>query len=144
MQTLSFEEMLEKILSKDQRYQRDAYLFVREGLDHAQKRHGKSSQEDIRHVSGQQLLDALREYGLSQYGPMTLTVLAEWGIRQCEDFGEIVFNMVDCGLLSKTESDSRDDFKGGYNFKEAFEKPFVPVARLAAAPPSESKPSEVS
>lgn len=57
---------------------------------------------------------------------MSLTVLTEWGITRCEDFGEIVFNMVEHKLLSKTDEDSREDFRSIYTFKEAFERPFRP------------------
>ena len=133
MQAINFEEVLEKILAKDSRYHREAYLFVREGLDHAQKLMSKTNKNEIRHISGQELLGGLRDYGLSQYGPLTATVLSEWGIHRCEDFGELVFNMVEAGLLSKTDTDSRDDFKGGYDFYDAFSKPFLPASR--SAPP---------
>jgi uncharacterized repeat protein (TIGR04138 family) len=57
---------------------------------------------------------------------MALLVLEEWGIRSCEDIGEIVFNMVEANLLAKTDEDSRDDFKGAYDFQEAFREPFLP------------------
>jgi uncharacterized repeat protein (TIGR04138 family) len=57
---------------------------------------------------------------------MAVTVFEEWGIHSCQDFGEIVFNMVDIGLLAKTEKDSRADFSDGYEFFEAFRKPFLP------------------
>jgi len=53
-------------------------------------------------------------------------VLNEWGVHRCEDFGEIVFNMVEHDLLAKTSEDSRENFKGGYDFEEAFRKPFLP------------------
>ena len=56
----------------------------------------------------------------------------EWGITNCKDFGDIVFNMVENGLLAKTEKDSRDDFQNGYDFTTAFRKPFWPQSRLAA------------
>ena len=64
---------------------------------------------------------------------MTLTVLEEWGIKCCEDFGEIVFNMVENKLLAKTEQDSREDFRNGYDFHDAFRKPFLP-SRIASEP----------
>ena len=80
----------------------------------------------MRHISGQDLLGGMRAYALEQYGPMALPVLHEWGIERCEDFGEIVFNMVENELLAKTEEDSRDDFSGGYTFDEAFRQPFLP------------------
>jgi uncharacterized repeat protein (TIGR04138 family) len=131
MHGINFDEELEKILAKDPRYTREAYNFVREALDHTQKMIGKAPKDDVpRHVSGQQLLNGIREYALQQYGPMALTLLGEWGIRRCEDFGELVFNMVENSLLAKTEEDTREDFKGGYEFEEAFRKPFVPVSRV--------------
>lgn len=133
MQATNFDEVLDTILSKDHRYHREAYLFLREGLDFTQKQISNANKHEIRHITGQELLQGLREYGLNQYGPMALTVLTEWGVRSCEDFGEIVFNMVDHGLLSKTEKDNRDDFKGGYDFEEAFRAPFLPTNKKARA-----------
>jgi len=140
MHGIDFDEELEKIVAKDSRYTRDAYLFVREALDHTQKMIGKPGRDDApRHVSGQQLLDGIRDYALQQYGPMAITVLNEWGIRRCEDFGELVFNMVENSLLAKTEKDSRADFAGGYTFDDAFRKPFLPVGPA----PSPEKPAEL-
>jgi uncharacterized repeat protein (TIGR04138 family) len=129
MQEISFEEGLEKIRAKDPRYPCDAYRFVREALDHTQKTTGKDSRGRPRHVSGQELLQGIREHALSQFGPMVMTVLAEWGIRSCGDFGEIVFNMVESELLAKTEQDTRADFANGYDFEEAFRKPFLPASK---------------
>jgi len=130
MHGINFDEELEKIVAKDSRYTRDAYLFVREALDHTQKLIGKPAKEDLpRHVTGQQLLEGIRDFALQQYGPMTLTVLNEWGITRCEDFGELVFNMVEVGLLAKTDKDSRDDFSRGYDFADAFRKPFLPETK---------------
>ena len=76
MQAPSFEESVEQIAVGDPRYQRDAYFFVREALDHTQKRTGKApAQDEVCHVSGQELLDGIRDYALQQFGPMTLSVL---------------------------------------------------------------------
>ena len=142
MQTVNFDEELEKIVAKDSRFHRDAYFFVREALDHTQKLIGKVPKDEIRHVSGQQLLDGIRDFGLGQFGPMTMTVLNEWGLTVCEDFGEIVFNMVENSLLAKTDKDTRADFKGGYAFEDAFRKPFLPTKKMAA-PMVEPDPSRV-
>ena len=90
---------------------------------------GKTSRNRPAHVSGQQLLEGIRAHALEQFGPLTLMVLEEWGVRRCEDFGELVFNMVENSLLGKTENDSRDDFKGGYDFNEAFRRPFLPGSK---------------
>src|SRR4029078_8544933 len=118
MHEATFEEGLEQILAKDPRYARDAYLFVREALDYTQKAIIKENRGQLRHVSGQELLGGIREFALSQFGPMTLTVLEEWRVRNCEDFGEIVFTMVEAGLLAKTDTDTREDFQDGYNFTD--------------------------
>lgn len=126
MQSLNFEEAVEKIVAQDPRYEAGAYVFVREALDHIQKTSGRISPGQLRHVTGQELLQGIREFGLRRYGPMTLMLLEAWGIRRCDDFGDVVFNMVEHGLLSKTDRDSKDDFKGGYEFFEAFRKPFLP------------------
>lgn len=131
MQEVTFEEALEIIRSRDPRYGNDAYMFVREALDHTQKTTGRDKRGQVRHVTGQELLEGIREYALQQFGPMAITVLEEWGIKSCPDFGEIVFNMVEIGLLAKTDQDSRSDFENGYDFVEAFRKPFLPSTKLA-------------
>ena len=133
MQEVIFDEALEQILAKDARYQRDAYHFLREALDFTQRNQPREPRAKIRHVTGQELLDGIRRFALEQFGPMTVTVLEEWGVRRCEDFGDMVFNMVEARLLAKTDQDSHDDFRGGYDFTEAFKKPFLPAARQSPA-----------
>jgi uncharacterized repeat protein (TIGR04138 family) len=128
MKEVDFELKLEKILAKDPRYTRDGYIFVREALDFTQQLIARESQ-GIRHVSGQELLDGIRQYALKQFGPMATTVLEEWGIKSCPDFGEIVFNMVEADLLAKTEKDTRKDFENGYDFVTAFRKPYLPQGK---------------
>jgi uncharacterized repeat protein (TIGR04138 family) len=136
MQITKFDEALEAILKQDRRYDRDAYLFVKDALDHTQKLKGKPAKsEQPRHVSGQELLEGIRVYGLNQYGPMVSTVLEAWGVHSSADFGEIVFNMVEHALLSKTEKDSREDFQNGYDFQTAFREPFLPSCRKTAGAP---------
>ncbi|MDZ8118569.1 Minf_1886 family protein [Pontiella agarivorans] len=115
-------ELLEPILAKDGRYTVQAYIFVREGLDHTVRK-----LEQPRHVSGGELLEGMREYALQEFGPLTKRVLSEWGINECVDFGHIVFNLIDAGLLGKTEEDTIEDFMNGYDFHEAFIKPFKPA-----------------
>src|SRR5262245_13515313 len=138
MQATNFEEAIDQIAAQDRRYHREAYFFLREALDHTQKMIARAPKKnEVRHVSGQELLKGIREYALQQFGPMTLTVLEEWGIKGCMDFGEIVFNMVETKLLAKTEQDSREDFRNGYDFHDAFRKPFLP-SRMTSEPVSES------
>jgi uncharacterized repeat protein (TIGR04138 family) len=142
MQPINFEELLEVIVARDTRYHRDAYHFVRSALDHAQKPLSKAKSTAVSHVTGQELLKGIRDYALEQFGPMSKTVFEEWGVHRCEDFGELVFNMVDQGLLSKTETDSREDFKGGFDFHEAFCKPFIPAGKPSLPLPSASTEPE--
>ncbi len=141
MQEVTFEEALELIRAKDQRYSAEAYTFVREALDHTQRSMTRDNRGRIRHVTGQELLQGIRDYALRQFGPMAMMVLEEWGVRSCEDFGEIVFNMVEVGLLAKTKTDSRADFAGGYQFHDAFRAPFLPRGSGPATTSSATNPS---
>jgi uncharacterized repeat protein (TIGR04138 family) len=109
MQEVSFEEALEIIAIKDPRYSRDAYIFVREALDFTQRALARDKQGAIRHVSGQELLAGIKDYASAQFGPMAMTVLSEWGIHSCQDFGELVFNMVETGGCPMLSSDEITD-----------------------------------
>lgn len=130
MQDLEFTEIVGLICKEDSRFHRQAYTFVRQALDHTVKeikrldpsRTGKSQ-----HVSGPELLNGIRAYALDQFGPLTKTVLVAWGITRCQDFGDIVFNLIDYNVFSKTEQDRREDFADIYDFDEAFVKPFAPA-----------------
>ena len=86
--------------------------------------------------SGKELLEGIKAYALDEFGPMAYTVFSEWGVHGSQDFGEIVFNLVESGRLGKTENDSREDFKNGYLFEEAFLKPFEPQQPEAPASPA--------
>jgi len=114
---IDFFRVVEEIVAKDPRYKVEAYEFVMRALNYTQRK-----LERPRHVTGRELLEGIREYGLDRFGLMSRTVFENWGVRKTEDFGNIVFNMVDAGLMSKTEEDSIEDFKDGYDFEEAFDK----------------------
>ena len=126
MSEKNFPEVVNEIHEKDARYGKGAYFFVREALDHTIKSLGKEQKKDAGHVSGNELLDGIREFALDRFGPMTLTVMDHWNIRKCRDFGDIVFNLVDSGILGRTDNDSPEDFADGYDFREAFDQPFRP------------------
>ena len=81
----------------------------------------------MRHVAGPELLEGVRQYALREFGPMVLTVFESWGIRNCEDIGHMVFNLINAGIFGKTEEDSLEDFKNVYDFKDAFVIPFAPT-----------------
>jgi uncharacterized repeat protein (TIGR04138 family) len=113
----SFTDRIGDICKRDPNYRREAYLFVQEALDFTVKGVGER-----RHVSGQELLEGIRRYAWQRFGRMAPTVFAEWGVRQTRDFGRIVFNMVDEGLMGKTDSDRIEDFQNGYPFETAFDE----------------------
>ena len=110
-----FYQVIEEICAKDNRYKVDAYEFLMQALHLTQSKLKKQA-----HISGKELLEGIRELIIEQYGPMSKTVLAHWGINKTLDFGNIVFNMVDKKILSKTEEDSLGDFKDVYDFEKAF------------------------
>lgn len=112
----TFISQVKKITEMDSRYKPDAYEFLMESLWFTQERLKRKG-----HVNGRELLEGLRECVLEQYGPMAKTVLEHWGVRTTEDIGEIVFNMVEAGLLSKTDKDTREDFKQVFKFDEALD-----------------------
>jgi uncharacterized repeat protein (TIGR04138 family) len=132
MQDLDFDEVVALIRKEDARYDRQAYHFIRAGLDHTVKarrtREGEARPKGTAHVSGQELLEGLRAYALDQFGPLARTVLEAWGVKRCGDFGEVVFNLIDYNVFSKTAGDRREDFAEFYTFEEAFEAPFRPTA----------------
>ncbi len=124
-----FSEVVKRICIEDPRYDRAAYFFVKQALDYALKQRMEQQGVPPGHISGQELLVGIKTFALDQFGPMTLLVLKEWGITRCEDFGEVVFNLVDFGVFGKTEEDCRSDFAGGYDFHEAFQEPFLPKSK---------------
>lgn len=117
--TKDVHQIVDQIVQKDARYKSEAYLFVLAALKHFLKKLGRR-----RDVTGEELLRGIKELGVEQYGPTTRMVFEHWGVRNTEDFGRIVFNMVDAGLLRKTEEDSIQDFKGVFDFREEFDKKF--------------------
>ncbi|MCA9234837.1 MAG: hypothetical protein KDA44_05175 [Planctomycetales bacterium] len=123
-----------ELLRRDQRYRRGAYQFVFDALSFAQDKLGMGSaapsedddddDEPQRHVSGQQLCEAMRVYAHQEYGYLAKQVLNHWGIRSTGDFGEIVFNLIEVGLMRKTPDDRREDFDDVFDFEEGFQRSF--------------------
>ncbi len=135
MQKIGFAEALDSIIASDARYERDAYVFLRDALDYTTKQQKKLKGAAVRHVAGPELLDGVRQYALKEFGPMVVTVLFYWGIHTTEDFGHMVFNLISAGIFGKTEEDSIEDFKNVYDFKEVFVKPFAPQPSAVLEPP---------
>jgi len=113
-----------RVLPDDDRYDLAAYVFIYEALAFTQKqlqRDDRNLKAERRHVSGQELLDGIREYATRMFGPLAPTVFRNWGLKTTSDFGEIVFNLVEHQLLGKTDTDRREDFADGFDFDTAFE-----------------------
>lgn len=108
---------IEQIVEADPRYGAEAYAFLFAALSYAQSKYNKP-----RHVTGKELLEGIRELALERYGKMAKTVFEHWGVKKTDDFGEIVFNLVEAGLLGKTDEDKKEDFKDVYSFEDVFEK----------------------
>jgi uncharacterized repeat protein (TIGR04138 family) len=129
-----------QLLQEDRRYRFEAYVFIFEALHYAQNvlemgadRPSEPLPTDAtededqlpkRHVTGQELCEAVRRYALDQYGYMAKTVLNSWGIHGTGDFGEIVFNLIRAGQMRKTPSDTRIDFDNVYDFDTALKEGF--------------------
>jgi len=143
-----------ELLREDKRYKFAAYAFVFEALSYAHtvlgmgepaaasedddvkreegvKREkgvkGEKSDEEAaaeRHLTGQQLCEAIRRYALEQYGYMAKCVLNSWGIQKTGDFGEIVFSLIRIGHMRKTDTDRREDFDDVFDFDTALQQGF--------------------
>ena len=126
-----FDNIIKAIQQEDSRYDKAAYVFLRQALDYTLNELSKSQKNPLsRHISGKELLEGIRCFALREYGPMSFYLLRSWGINSCEDFGNIVFNLVESEVLGKTDEDSPKDFENGYEFKDAFIDPFEPSGRI--------------
>jgi uncharacterized repeat protein (TIGR04138 family) len=118
---------LAEVVRKDPRYAYEAYEFVFAALHHTQKLLGRQPREQPteetaelhHHVSGKELLQGIRELALREFGLMARTVFRIWGIQRTDDFGEIVFNLVESNLMSKTTEDCREDFQAVFDLDKA-------------------------
>ena len=142
-----------ELLRRDKRYKLEAYQFVREGLSYGQSIMDmgeiRQSEEELseaadevsevadelsesedweppaeRHLTGQELCEAIRRYAIEQYGLMAKVVLNSWGLHKTGDFGEIVYNLIEIGMMKKSKTDRREDFDNAYDFDQAFNEQF--------------------
>jgi len=129
-----------KLVREDRRYKLEAYAFVFEALNYAHSKLGMGADQPTeveegeqesaekqaeRHLTGQQLCEAVRVYALEQYGYLAQCVLESWGVKSTGDLGEIVFNLIRVGHMRKTKGDTREDFDNVFDFetglREAYE-----------------------
>ena len=112
---------MEEVILSDGRYPPDAYNFLHDGLSKAVKEvHGIEPGQTQQHVTGQQICFALRELASERWGMLASTVLAKWNIHKTDDFGNMVYLLIQNGLMRKTDKDSIDDFHDVYDFEKAF------------------------
>jgi uncharacterized repeat protein (TIGR04138 family) len=119
----NLEDRLKCVVERDGRYHINAYRFVYEALDYTVKQLDRK-----RHISGRELLEGIKNLALEQFGALAVMVFDVWGVRKTADFGNIVFNLVEAEMMSRSEEDSREDFNEVYRFSEVF--------RIDAKPPS--------
>ena len=111
----NLEDRLKDVVCRDGRYHVNAYRFVYEALDYTVKQFEKK-----RHISGRELLEGIKNLALEQFGALAIMVFDVWGVRKTIDFGNIVFNLVEAELMSRSEDDTREDFDNVYNFRDVF------------------------
>lgn len=117
------QKRIEEVVDEVGVYPLEAYVFIRQGLEYTVRKLHKAAKKagERSHVSGQQLCDGLRTYALEQWGLLARTVLERWSITRTEDFGRIVFALVESGYLKKTDEDSLEDFRHVFEFPTAFD-----------------------
>jgi uncharacterized repeat protein (TIGR04138 family) len=118
---------MDRIRLVERRYDEKAYLFVLAALEFCQQR-----LPERRHLTGRELAEAARDLALVRYGVLARTVLEHWGLRASRDLGDVVFTLVDLGLLMSQPNDSKEDFADVFDFHEAFDRNYpwnsVPAA----------------
>jgi uncharacterized repeat protein (TIGR04138 family) len=114
-----------KTLLLRSQFHANAYEFVLAALRHTQKKLGRGAsrgKEEQSHISGQELVEGIRHFACEHFGLMTLTVFQQWGIHTTDDFGRIVFELIDRGEMRKTERDQISDFYDLYDFEDVFDR----------------------
>jgi uncharacterized repeat protein (TIGR04138 family) len=120
------EDPIRSLALQDGRYSPEAFRFLFESLNHAIKLAGKEEAEGSeRHVTGQEVLAGMRHYAGVLFGPLAARVWRAWGVTSTGDWGEIVFLLVDAGLLNRQETDSKQDFAQGFDFDQAFVRDYA-------------------
>ena len=128
MPELAFRDgVMDRIRLREPRFHEHAYLFVLSALEFSQAR-----LVERRHITGRELAEACRDLALQRYGVLARMVLEHWGVNSTADFGNIVFTLVDLGLLLSQATDTRDDFAGVFDFPDAFDRDYPWNAAPAA------------
>ena len=124
MQPGDFKQIVIDIRRKDPRYSEEAYAFVHQGVLFAAEHFNKPEFGSDRHLSGAELSEGLREFAISEFGPMSHFVMKKWGLNSTLDFGHVVFNLIDARVLAASPRDNLGDFHEVFDFEEAFIDPW--------------------
>ena len=117
MEEIDFEsDSFDDIVAKDNRYDGRAYALLMDVVHYLGK--------DGKHMSAAEIMDEFRETALDQFGPLAYRVLTEWGLKSCEDIGEMMFNLLEFHRVRRDSDDLPESFLGGYDFEEAFLGPY--------------------
>jgi uncharacterized repeat protein (TIGR04138 family) len=108
--------VLERLRERNPRFQEMAYVFVLSALHYVLQH-----LPEARHISGRELAEGVRDLARERFGPMARSVLEHWGIHETGDVGDIVFALVEGGVLIKQDEDTRADFENVYDFDVAFQ-----------------------
>ena len=139
MQAMQFEQSVVSILKRDRRFDPNAYFFLKDALDFMFKCSADSGASPSRHVTGPELLTGFRDHALEQYGPMASTLMNEWGLKRCQDVGDMVFNLIEEQVFGKQESDKKEDFSEVFDFVDSFTSPFLPKDRVPNRRPAHGR-----
>jgi len=116
-----YRDVLIRSLGRHPRYSIEAYEFVCDALGIGSNLpQEQSAMETLRNVSCKEVLEIIRQAALEKFRKESKGVLWSWNIFRTEDFGEIIFEMIDAGILAKGPRDSRDGFRNGFSFEEVF------------------------
>lgn len=132
MHVLGFQEAVDLIVEKHPCYRSEAYFFLHDTLNFSLKRRRKNRKNPSVHLSALELLEGFRAKALQEFGPMAITVLYYWGIKKCEDIGQMVFYLIETGVLGRTQDDTLSTFSNVFDFEEAFVTPFQPKSSFVS------------
>ena len=128
MPELAFRDgVMDRIRLRESRFDERAYLFVLAALEFVQQRI-----PERRHLTGRELAEGCRDMALARYGVLARTVFEHWGLRSSADIGELVFTLVETGLLMSQPQDAKEDFVGVFDFDTAFDRNYPWNAELAS------------
>ena len=127
----------------DSRYAYEAYEFVCDAVTFTQDRLGRSprpsdTEDANHHVAAVELLRGTCDLAVREFGMMAPLVFEHWGLRETEDIGRIVFNLIRIERLSQSDRDEPEDFRDAFDLGQALSEGF----HLTTTPATSRKVAE--